>query len=47
MVILNRRVRTLEIKIMERSPRLFLAQGVYHVYCRVARSEPVFEEEPR
>jgi len=28
---------------MARSPRLFIPGGVYHVYCRVARSEKVFE----
>jgi len=27
---------------MPRMPRLFLPGGIYHVYCRVARGEPVF-----
>ena len=29
---------------MARSPRLFIPGGIYHVYCRVARSERVFED---
>ena len=29
---------------MPRSPRLFLEGGAYHVYCRVTRREPVFED---
>jgi len=34
---------------MPRLPRLFLPGGTYHVYCRVARGEPVFafEDEAR
>lgn len=29
---------------MVRSPRLFISGGIYHVYCRVARSEQVFAD---
>ena len=27
---------------MPRRPRVFVSGAVYHVYCRVARCEPVF-----
>jgi hypothetical protein len=27
---------------MPRRPRVFVSGAVYHVYCRVARGEPVF-----
>ena len=29
---------------MARKPRLFVAGAIYHVYCRVARGEPVFDD---
>jgi len=29
---------------MPRRPRLFLPYGIYHVYCRVARGEFVFDD---
>jgi REP element-mobilizing transposase RayT len=29
---------------MPRNTRVFVPQGIYHVYCRVARSEPVFDD---
>ncbi len=30
---------------MTRSPRLVLANAIYHVYCRTARGEMVFTDE--
>jgi REP element-mobilizing transposase RayT len=30
---------------MPRHPRLFLPNAIYHVYCRVARGEFVFDED--
>ena len=29
---------------MPRRPRLFVSGAIYHVYCRVARGEFVFDE---
>ena len=31
---------------MPRKPRLFVSSSIYHVYCRVARGELVFDEPP-
>ncbi len=30
---------------MPRRPRLFLPGAIYHVYCRVARGEYVFDDD--
>jgi hypothetical protein len=32
---------------MPRSNRVFLAGGIYHVYARVARGEPVFANDEK
>jgi len=29
---------------MPRKPRVFVEGGIYHVYCRVTRREPVFKD---
>jgi len=31
--------------LMPRHPRLFIPGATYHVYCRVARGESVFDDE--
>ncbi len=31
---------------MSRRPRLFIPGAIYHVYCRVARGEFIFDDQP-